>query len=66
MLYFACKEFFGMTKHEFMYDHDIESIVDLIERHQEYHGMQQVDEASTNQTGGVEKIEFNQVKGFFN
>lgn len=31
-LYFLCRKFFGMTKQEFMYDHDLMMVVDLIHR----------------------------------
>lgn len=36
-LYFMSKEFFQMTKDEFLYDHDHDSIVDLLNRHIELH-----------------------------
>ena len=31
-LYFLCRKFFNMTKDEFMFDHDYDMVVDLINR----------------------------------
>ena len=51
-----------MTKHEFLYDHDIDSVVDLIKRHREFHG---AEEPSQEDNSPSDKLEFVDPKEFF-
>lgn len=52
-----------MTKEEFMYDHDLESIIDLIERHNKYTNGESTEERSSQSKGDLEVVE--DVRGFF-
>ena len=49
-----------MTHDEFMFDHDLQSAVDLIERHLEYHGLKE-----SHQEEKIEKVSLENAKGFF-
>lgn len=50
-MYFCCREFFSMTKHEFLFEHSLGQIVDLINRHFEFHGAKEVDNKTVDETG---------------